>query len=191
MRLGNVALIMAASAMVSGCAVEALPPPQATLGSIQAIRAGGFSPMRVGEFVAAPGAPATMDKRITVRAGTQAAPSGSYARLLGETLEAELKGAGKFDPNAPLVVSGIVTQAHVDSAMPVATAALQARFTLKKNGAVAFEKTLDASSTWASNFIGAVAIPDAFNHYNALFAELVSRLLTDADFKAAARAPGA
>ena len=146
--------------------------------------------MRVGDFVAGPGAPAAMDKRITVRAGTQAAPSGSYARLLGETLEAELKGASKFDPNAPLIVSGVVTQAHVDSALPTATAALQARFTLKKNGAVAFDKTLEAKSTWASNIIGAVAIPDAFNHYNALFAELVTRLLTDSDFKAAARSPG-
>jgi hypothetical protein len=166
-----------------------VPPPQATMTNIQAIRAGGLAPMRVGDFIPGPGAPTAMDKTITVRAGTQASPSGSYARLLGETLAAELKGAGKLDPNAVLVVSGVVTQTHVDSAMPDATAELQARFTLRKNGAVAFDKTLDAKSTWKSGFMGAVAIPDAFNHYNALFPQLVTELLSDPEFKAAAGAP--
>ncbi|MDB5424065.1 MAG: hypothetical protein JWQ29_1481 [Phenylobacterium sp.] len=173
--------------VLSGCAVEAVPPPQATLANIQAVRGANFAPMRVGVFVAGPGAPAAMDKKITVRAGTQAAPSGSYAKLLGETLEAELKGAGKFDPNAVLVVSGEVIGTHVDSAIPNGNAALQAHFTLKKSGVVAFDKSLQVKSTWASNMIGAVAIPDAFNHYNALFADIVTRLLSDPDFRAAAR----
>jgi hypothetical protein len=190
-RLRAPGLVAISCVLLSGCAVEPVPPPQATLGNIQAVRAGSFAPMSVGDFVAGPGAPTTMDKKITVRAGTQAAPSGSYAKLLGETLEAELKGAGRFDPNAALVVSGVVTQAHVDSAMPNATAELQAHFTLKKSGAVAFAKTLEVKSTWTSNIIGAVAIPDAFNHYNALFAEIVTRLFSDPDFKAAARVPGA
>jgi hypothetical protein len=186
-----IGLIAVSYFVLSGCAMEALPPPQATFGNIQAVRAGNFAAMRVGDFVAGPGAPTAMDKRIAVRAGVQAAPGGSYAKWLGETLAAELKGAGKLDPNAALVVSGVVTQTHVDSAMPNGNAQLEARFTLKKNGAVAFDKTLDARSTWTSGFIGAVAIPDAFNHYNALFAEIVTRLLSDPDFKAAARAPGA
>lgn len=189
MRRQAISLLALSALALSACAVAPVPPPQATFDNLQAIRDGRFAPLRVGEFTAGPGAPAAMDRKVTVRAGTQAAPSGSYARFLGETLEAELKSAGKLDPNAPLVVSGVLTRTHVDSTMPNATAELGARFTLRKNGAVAFDKTLEATSTWTSSFLGAIAITDAFNHYNALFSQLVTRLLSDPDFKAAARAP--
>jgi hypothetical protein len=186
---GPTIVLLGLSALTLGaCAMAPVPPPQATLENIQAIRGGTFAAMKVGEFTAGPGAPATMDKRVTVRAGSQAAPSGSYAKLLGETLAAELQGAGKLDPNAALVVSGVVTDTHVDSSMPDATARLSAHFTLKKNGAVAFDKTLTTSATWKSSFMGAVAIPDAFNHYNALFPQLVTALLSDPEFKATSRA---
>ncbi|HEY2356198.1 MAG TPA: hypothetical protein VGH86_02015 [Phenylobacterium sp.] len=188
MKFHSIVLVALASTSLAACAVAPVPPPQASMENIQAVRAGGFAPMRVGEFTPGPGAPSQMDKKVTVRAGSQAAPSGSYAKLLGETLEAELKGAGKLDPNAALTVSGVLTQTHVDSAMPDGSAKLEAHFTLKKNGAVAFDKTLAVDSTWKSGFIGAVAIPDAFNHYNGLFPQLVSKLLADPDFKAAAKA---
>jgi hypothetical protein len=167
--------------------VAPVPPPQATLANIQTLRAGAFAPLRVGEFTPGPGAPTTMDRKITVRAGTQAAPNGSYARFLGDTFAAELAGAGKLDPNSALVLSGVLIQTHVDSAMPEASASLAAHLTLKRGDAVAFEKDLDVQATWPSSFMGAVAIPDAFNQYNALFPKLVTRLLADPDFQAAAR----
>lgn len=186
------ALIVSLSLLpLCACALAPVPPPQATLSNIEAIRAGGVGPMQVGGFIAGPGSPTAMDRKITVRAGAQAPPDGSYAKLLGETLAAELKGAGKLDPNSTLIVSGVVTKTHVDSAMPDATAELEAHFTLKRNGATVFDKTLDVQSTWKSNFMGAVAIPDAFNHYNALFPEIVTKLLTDADFRAAAQGAAA
>jgi hypothetical protein len=187
MKFRSIVLVALGSASLAACAMAPVPPPQSSLENIQAIRAGGFAPMRVGDFTPGPGAPAQMDKKVTVRAGSQAAPSGSYAKLLGETLEAELKGAGKLDPNAALTVSGVVTQTHVDSSMPDGSAKLEAHFTLKKNGAVAFDKILAVDATWKSSFMGAVAIPDAFNHYNGLFPQLVTKLLSDPDFRAAAK----
>lgn len=181
------ALLLSLSLLPLGaCALAPVPAPQATLSNIEAIRAGGVGPMQVGEFIPGPGSPTAMDRKITIRAGSQAPPDGSYAKLLGETLAAELRGAGKLDPHSTLVVSGIVTKTHVDSAMPDATAELEAHFILKRDGAAVFDKTLDVQSTWKSDFMGAVAIPDAFNHYNALFPEIVSKLLSDAEFKAAA-----
>jgi hypothetical protein len=187
MKLTTMALALLGCASLAACAVAPVPPPQATMENIQVIRGGNLAPMRVGDFTPGPGAPTQMDKTVTVRAGTQAAPSGSYAKMLGQTIEAELKGAGKLDPNSSLVVSGVITQTHVDSAMSDATAKLEAHFTLKKAGAVTFDKTLGVDATWKGSFIGAVAIPDAFNHYNALFPALVTKLLTDPDFKAAAK----
>lgn len=180
--LGAVALVL------SGCATPPMAAPQATLDSIQALRAANLAPMMVGAFTAGPGHPTEMDRHIVVRAGSMAAPSGSFARYLGDTITADLNGAGRLDAKSGLVLSGVITDSHVDSTMPVAHASLTARFTLTRDGKVVFDKTLSADSSWDSGFLGAVAIPDAFNHYTELFSTLSSKLFADPDFRAAARA---
>jgi hypothetical protein len=184
----RLAAIAAASVAITGCAMTPLPPPTASLDNVQAVRSANLAPIRVGDFAPAPGRPTEMDRSVMVRAGIQAAPGGSFARYLGDTLQTELKVAGRSDPNSTLVVSGLVTDTHVDSAMPTAHAALAAKFTLARDGKTVFEKSLSVQSTWDSEFIGAVAIPDAFNHYMALFSQLVGVLLADPDFRAAAKA---
>jgi len=175
--------------LLTACAEAPLPPPQANLDTIQTIRAANLAAMRVGEFTAAPGKPTEMDKSVAVRAGVQPAPNGSFARYLGDTLATELKAAGRLDESSSLVVTGVVTDTHVDSAMPTAHAWLAARFSLVRGGKTVFDKTLKVDASWDSNFVGAVAIPDAFNHYNGLFDKLAAALLSDPDFQAAAR-PG-
>ncbi|QUD86425.1 hypothetical protein [Phenylobacterium montanum] len=188
MRRTRLGLLLTAALCASGCAMTPLPPPTASLDNVQALRSAGLAPMRTGTFVAGPGRPTEMDHSIAVRAGVQPAPGGSFAKYLGDTLQAELKGAGRLDPNATLVVSGVVTDTHVDSAMPTAHAALAAKFTLVRDGRPVFEKTLRVEDHWDSDFMGAVAIPDAFNHYTGLFPKLIGALLADADFRAAAKA---
>ena len=190
MRAPAIALIVGlASLGLGACAMEALPPPAATLDNIQTLRASGIAPMRVGDFLPGPGRPTDMDKQFAVRGGVQAAPGGSFAKYLGDTLAAQLKSGGKLDPNATLVVSGVVTDTHVDSAIPTATALLAAKFTLVRDGKTVFEKTLSVNATWNSEFIGAVAIPDAINHYTGLYPQLAQALFSDPDFRAAAKAP--
>ncbi len=187
MRLAAVGLLLLLGAAVGGCAMAPLPGPEATLDNIRAIRAGGLPPLAVGSFTAAPGNPTLMDHTLVIRAGAQSAPGGSYARYLGDILTAELKGAGRFDPGADQVVTGVVTRTHLDSGLPKARAALAAKFTLVRAGRVVFEKTFAADAVWDSEIIGDVAIPDAFNHYMGLFPQLVGELLADPDFRAAAR----
>lgn len=184
-RVGITAL--GACLLLAACAEAPLPPPQANLDTIQTIRAANLAPMRVGAFTAAPGKPSEMDKSVSVRAGVQPAPNGSFARYLGDTLATELKAAGRLDEGSSLIVSGVVTETHVDSAMPTAHAWLGARFTLIREGKAVFDKTLKVDASWDSNFVGAVAIPDAFNHYNGLFDKLATALLADPDFQKAAR----
>lgn len=179
---------LASALLVSACAEPALPPPTASFDGIRAVQASGLPPMNVGAFTPGPGQPAAMDRSITVRAGAQPAPPGGFAKYLGDTIAAELKSAGKLDPNATLVVSGVVTDTHVDSAMPTAHAKLAARFMLVRNGKPVFEKTLAVEETWEGAFIGAVAIPDAFNHYTGLFPKLAAKLYADPEFQAAAKA---
>lgn len=179
--------VMALGLWVCACAEAPLPPPQATLENIQAVRAAQLKPMALGSFSAAPGQPADMDKGITIRAGYQPAPDGSFARYLGQTIAAQLLGAGQLQAASGAVLSGVVTETHADSSLPTARAALGAQFTLLKDGKAVFQKTLRAETTWSSNFIGAVAIPDAFDHYESLFPKLANTLFTDPDFVAAAR----
>lgn len=183
-------VLIAASACalsLSACAMAPLPPPQATLESIQAVRAANLPPMQVGEFTPAPGQPTKMDRSITVRAASQDAPNGSWAHYLADTLSAQLAAAGKLDPKSALVVTGLVTSTHVDSALPTAHASLGAKFTLTRAGKVVYSRTLSVDASWDSNFIGAVAIPDALNHYTGLFAALATKLCSDPEFIAASK----
>jgi hypothetical protein len=168
--------------------MEPLPPPSATLDNIQVIRAADLAPIRVGAFTAGPGRPTEMDRFVVARAGVQHAPGGSFAGYLGETLATELKAGGRFDGSSGLVVSGVVTEAYLDSAMPTARAALAAHFVATRNGAAVFDKTLRVESDWSSDLVGAVAIPDAFNHYVGLFPKLVNALLSDPEFRRAMHA---
>lgn len=175
--------------IVASCA-PALPPPTASLDNIQAIRRGQYPAMAVGAFTPGPGAPTTLDRRIAIRADAQSAPKssgGSFARYLGDTLAAELAGASKLDAKAPIVVSGVITDAHVDSAMPMAHARLVVRITATRDGRDAFAKTFTAEAEWKSSLLGVVAIPDAYNHYLGLFPEVVKQLLADREFLAAVR----
>ncbi len=189
MKRGLIAAALGAMALaLSACATPPMAPPQATLDNIQALRAANLAPMKVGDFTAGPGHPKEMDKRIVVRAGAQAAPNGSYARYLADTIRAELEGGGRFDANSTTVLSGVITDSHVDSSLPLGHASLAVRFTLVRDGKVVFEKTVSADATWESNFIGAVAIPFAFNNYTGLFNQVTTKLFADPDFRAAAKA---
>lgn len=175
---------------LAACATPALPPPSASLDNIQGIRRGQLPPMAVGAFTPGPGAPTALDRRIAIRADSQAAPKssgGSYARFLGDTIAAELGGASRLDKGSPLEISGVVTDAYVDSAMPMAKARLAARITLKRDGRAVFEKTYMATAEWKSSILGVAAIPDAFNHYLGLFPDLAKQLFSDPQFQAAAR----
>ena len=187
----RLALLVALPALLlASCGTPALPPPSASLDNIQGIRRGQLPPMTVGAITPGPGAPTALDRRIAIRAESQAAPKssgGSYARFLGDTIAAELAGASRLDKGSPLEISGVVTDAHVDSAMPVARARLAARITLKRAGRPVFEKSYTASAEWKSSLLGVAAIPDSFNHYLGLFPELARQLFADPQFQAAAR----
>lgn len=173
---------------LGGCAIAPLSVPTATLESIQAIRAAGLPSMGVGKFVAAPGRPTEMDQTIMARAGVERAPTGSFAKYLGDTLQAQLVGAGRFDGRSSLVVTGVVTDTYLATETARPAGRLAARFTLLRAGRPIFEKTLSVEATWEFFYLADVAVPDAFNHYAGLFPRLIGVLLADPDFQAAAGA---
>lgn len=170
-----------------GCATPPMAEQQPTLANIQLARGAEMPMFSLGDFGLAPGKPAGMDRSITIRASTLSAPGGSFAQYLRQTLETELRGAGKLDAAAPTTISGQLTRSEIATNPPTARGTLAARFIATRNGQVIYDRELTVSEDWGSSFIGAVAIPLAMDRYTALYPELVTALLSDPEFRTAVR----
>jgi hypothetical protein len=170
----------------AGCS-QTMGPSTPSTATVLALRSADFPAMRVGSFAPAPGMSPRMDKAVTSRSVTLGSPTGSLSGYLGSVVEADLRAAGKLDPQSPLVLSGLLTESDLDTGMGTGDGTLGAKFTLTKSGTTVYEKTLQAKAEWESSFIGAVAIPAAINGYTALYGKLVDQLVADPDLKAAAR----
>lgn len=189
MRPLSLAGLLALALITSACATGPLAEAQPTLDNLQRLRSPDIPAMALGEFKLAPGKPASMDRVVAVRAGTASPPEGkSFARYLARTLETELRAAGKLDPASPLAVSGLLTRSAAGAGLDKGSAELGAVFKIERSGTAIYEKELVVEDAWDDpNFIGAIAIPEAFDRYTALYARLVGQFLADSDFRAAVR----
>lgn len=188
MRLSILAVLATVGLALGACATVPLSEPVANIDSIQKITASGISPIKVGVFAPGPQLAPAKDRSVNSRAATIKPPGGSFAGYLGQTVAAELKAAGKLDAASGLEVSGFLVESELHSASTVTgDAALAARFILKRDGVVVYDKVLRDSDVWKSAFIGAEAIPDAINHYYGLYGGLARMLLQDPEFIAAAK----
>ena len=112
---------------------------------------------------------------------------GSFALQLRDQLAAELKAAGLDAPNAKVMISATVTDNQLEAGLSKGMGRLAARFQVQREGQMAFDKELVASSQWETSFVAAVAVPDAFNRYGALYQNLVGQLLDDPQFRVAVK----
>ena len=183
------AAVVCLSWVVAGCGSVPLPQHQASVGAIQSLRSSDIAPMAVGAFVKDPKMPARQDKSVVSRSVTIISPDqDSFAVYLGNVVKTDLEAAGKLDANSDMVVQGTLTINELSTGIGTGTGALGAHFILTRRGTLVFDKDLVARQQWDGNFVGAVAIPDAINHYQSLYQELAEKLLSDVDFrKAAAR----
>lgn len=184
MKIRSLLVGLFAAFMLVGC-VQFPLTYQPTMQNVEAAKASNMAPVSVGTFALAPGKPAGMDKEISARGSTMVPASGSIAQFMKEGLTKELTAAGKFDPNAPIVISGLLTDSQLDASIGTGTGALAARFSVKRDGRVVYDKELKESANWPSSFVGADAIPTAFNQYSAFFKKLFGQLFGDEDFKKA------
>ena len=175
--------------MLAGCGSVPLPQHQASLDAIQSLRSGDLVPLKVGAFVRDSKLPPKADQTVVSRSVTVTSPDGgSFALYLGNVLKTDLEAAGKLDPQSGAVVQGVLTKNELSTGIGTGTGTLGARFTLTRDGTAVYDKDLVAQQLWDGNFIGAIAIPDAINHYQSLYNELAEKLFKDEEFrKAAAR----
>ena len=143
--------------------------------------------MKVGAFTKDPKMPANQDKSVVSRSVTVTSPDGkSFAAYLGNVLKADLEGAGKLDPASDREVRGVLTTNELSTGIETGKGALGARFVLTRKGTSVYDKSLVAQEQWDGHFVGAIAIPEAINHYQSLYKELVEKLLSDDEFRKAA-----
>lgn len=187
MRAPALLLLAVVGLTLAACATP-MATPGPSIGNLQRLRKADVPPMALGEFRLAPGLPATMDRRVSVRGSTVTSPKGgSYALFLKETLAAELQASGKLDPASGIVITGELTESEATAGIDVGAARLGATFVVTRDGREVYRKPLRVEESWVSSFYGAVAIPMALNHYTGLYSKLVTKLLEDPAFAAAIR----
>lgn len=186
MRL-KLTIMAAASILAAGCATP-LAAHNQTFENVQLLRADDIPKMGLGEFKLAKGLPPNMDKSLSIRADSVTPPQGlTFSQYLRQALEAELTGAGKLNPAAAVVISGDLTRSAISTTGSDSNGTLAARFRVTRNGSPVYEKELEVTESWPSAFFGAEAIPTAMFHYNGFYPKLVTKLLSDQEFRAAVR----
>lgn len=165
----------------TGCALQATPY-RASVDNAEWLKKLG-TPMKVGAVSADPSA----GQAIGLRGNSMESPvGGSYAAYLAEALRNELQLAGRLDPGATVEIGGVLLKNDIAAAgFSTNSGEIEARFIVKRGGAVRYEKVHRAELSWESSFMGAIAIPKAQQQYPLLVQQLLRQLFSDAAFAAA------
>jgi hypothetical protein len=181
-------LLLPACLLLAGCVSVPIDEVPASFETLRLLREQDVPPLAIGRFE--PG-PDGAGRRVMIRGSDIHAPKGSnFAEFLGETFASELRAAGKLDPASSLTLSGVLTDSGAGENISTGKARLAADITLTRGGQAILSKSYRVETEWKSDFIGAIAIPDAFREYNKLYALLVREVLGDPEFVAAAKGVG-
>jgi len=174
-----------AIAGTSGCAVNA-PAYSPSITNVSTLKNNGTAPIAVGAFSVKSGVPGATT--LSLRGNPMSsAIGGNYAGYLAEALRSELELARRIDPKATIEITGVLTRNELDAGIAKGTGLIEARFVVRRDGQVKFDKIKNASAEWESAFAGPVAIPKAAQNYPLLVQSLLAALYGDADFQAALR----
>lgn len=181
------AAIAGLAALLGACTFTA-PPYQASVTSADVTdKLNG--PLAVGKFEFAPGRAGELNS-VGARAGRFLSPvNNSYADYFADAASKELAAAGKLDPAAPKVLTGVLLKNHLTAAdSNLSTAELEVRFRLADQGKVLYEKVIESRREAESHFLGGLAIPRALDSYLANLQVLLRKLFADPEFIAATKA---
>ncbi|HEY9131661.1 MAG TPA: hypothetical protein VIM98_07865 [Dyella sp.] len=171
--------------MLGGCVSQPAMTYQASIDNTEVLLAHPTGKLSVGSVDAAAG---VANRHLSIRGSElTGGPDGTFAGYLRDALMTELKAAGRLDPASTTRIDGTLTHNELDGgAVKNAKAVLGARFIVTKDGETVYDKTLTATHQWESSFIGAIAIPAAFQNYPAAMQKLVAKLFNDPEFIQAA-----
>lgn len=177
--------LVAALLLQTACVTMVAPKYQSGMANSQVLgRQSNGAPLKVGAFTA----DAKLDKKaLSVRGSTlKGGDDGKYSTYLRDALMAELKAAGRLDDKTNSEITGELLENKLNgSGMSTGNASVKARFVIKRDGAQVYDRTLSAQHEWDSSFIGAIAIPAAFDNYPVTIQKLFQQLFSDPEFERA------
>jgi hypothetical protein len=177
-------LFLSAS-LLAGCIHAPVDEMGPSFETVKLIRSNSIPSVTLGSFTVSPGQ-AAFAKRINIRGSSMGPPKGAdFAAFLKQTLETQLVAAGKYDAASPVSISAEMTKNRAGENMSKGSAQIAATFTVTHGADIRFSRTYEVENLWKSEFIGAIAIPEAFRQYNELYGQLVQKVLADPEFIAA------
>lgn len=185
-RIFLLAAALVATAAFTGCAVKA-NTYQPSIANVTKLKSSGTNAIALGEFTVQSGA--IGGASITLRANSMSPPdTADYAGYIANALKAELDMAKRLDPKSDIQISGVLVKNDIAAGgLSTNSGEIQARFVVRRNGKVGFDKTERVTDDWESSFAAAIAIPKAQQQYPNLVQKLLGALYADADFQAAIR----
>jgi hypothetical protein len=179
----TVAAMASLLAFATGCTFVA-PQYQAHVGNTLVLKEAGLDKVSIGDVAKSP--PKAKVERISARGSGVKSPYGSYREYLREALKAEFDQAGLLDPNANLVIEGMLLQNSLSAAgLSRNHGDISAELTIKRDRALVWKGTKSCRHEWDSTLLGAIAIPRAVENYGILWRLLVAEFLKDPEFMAA------
>lgn len=171
--------------ILSGCASVA-PNYQPSIANVGTLKDQRPAKVKVGAFTA-DGPEKDKVNILTIRGGSFVSPyKESYVEYLREALRQELSMAGLLDDNANVELSGVLFKNEFDaSGTSLAYAVIEARITVKKNGAIRYDERKSVRHEWESAFAGMTAIPRAQQNYTVIVQKLLASFYNDPKFQKA------
>jgi hypothetical protein len=171
---------LAAVLLSTGCALQA-PAYSPAVDNVERLKKDGV-PTRVGAVSVAPGAPG--GQSIGLRGSAMGSAIGSdFGAYIAEALRLELQLAGKLDPAAKVEIGGVLIKNDISAAgLSTNSGEIEARFTVRRDGTLRYEKVHRIEASWESSFLGSVAIPKAQQQYPMLVQQLLRQLFSDRAF---------
>jgi hypothetical protein len=186
LRFGISLVLAAMTILIVGCAGVA-PNYSPSIDNVELLKAAKIPASKLGKITVKADMPGS--RSIALRAASIGSPVGiDFGDYLAYALRQELELAKLYDSNASAEISGTLLRNNIDAGgLATNSGQMQARFVVKRGGAVVFDKTKQIEHRWESAFAGAVAIPLAANNYVVMVQKLISSLVSDSDFAQALR----
>ncbi len=175
--------VLGSALMLSGCMSLPAGEHQPSFETVTTLRDSPIAKLNVDKFALAKGVDPAMDRSIGSR-GNSIKPPGSttFSQYLKDSLTADLRAAGKYDPASAIVVRGELFDSQLSTGLSMGSAALAARIYVVHNGNIVYDRVLHEHRSWDSSVIGLVAIPEAMNQYLDQYSALLKQLYVDPQF---------
>lgn len=173
--------LISAMFLATGCSIVA-PNYSASIKNIETLKSAGEFSTKVGSFDSGEN-PKDLNSISLRGTGLKSPYAGSYSNYLTEALIQELSLAGKLSSITNVEISGVLQRNKIDAmGFSVGTGEIEARFIVKNNGVVQYDRVKAVTHEWKSSFVGGIAIPKAQQEYLILVQKLLAALYADADF---------